>query len=108
MKIRTGSCISRWIIMAGLLMPGVGAWGAGAAEIPAVRAEEFLNSIGACSAVSKRGENLSNTVEVVKQLGLRWIRTGYESGLPVADLLELHRQTGIRFSYGLMSGGTNL
>src|SRR5512142_1936046 len=69
MKIRTGSCISRWIIMAGLLMPGVGAWGARAAEIPAVRAEDFLNSIGACSAVSKRGENLSNTVEVVKHLG---------------------------------------
>jgi hypothetical protein len=31
-----------------------------------------------------------------------------ESGIPVSDLIELHRQTGVRFSYGLMSGGSDL
>jgi hypothetical protein len=101
-------CVSRWLVMAGLFMPGAGLWAARAAGTAAVRADDFLNSIGACSAVSRRGENLPNTIEAVKHLGLRWIRTGYESGIPVADLLELHRQTGIEFSYGLMSGGTNL
>ena len=43
-----------------------------------------------------------------RYLGLRWLRVGYESNIPVADLLELHKQTGVRFSYGLMSGGTDI
>ena len=79
-----------------------------AAETTAVRAEAFLNSIGACSAVSRRGENLASTIKTVQYLGMHWLRVGYESGIPVADLLELHRQTGVRFSYGLMSGGTDI
>ena len=78
------------------------------AETTAIRADDFLSSIGVCSAVSRRGENLARTIDAVRYLGLRWIRTGYESGIPVDDLLELHRQTGIRFSYGMMSGGTNV
>jgi hypothetical protein len=81
---------------------------ANAAEAVAVRADDFLNSIGICSAVSRRGENLPKTIEAAKHLGLRWFRVGYESGIPVADLIELHKQTGVRFSYGLMSGGTDL
>jgi len=36
------------------------------------------------------------------------LRVGYESGIPVADLVELHNQTGVCFSYGLMSGGTDI
>ena len=79
-----------------------------AAETAAVRAEDFLRSIGVCSTVSRRGENLSNTVNAARYLGVRWFRAGYESRIPVADLIELHRQTGVRFSYGLMSGGTNI
>lgn len=85
---------------------------ASAAEAPrpvtAARASDFLNSIGANSAVSVRGENLADTIKAVRYLGLRWIRSGYESNLPVEDLIELHRQTGIRFSYGLLSGGTDI
>jgi len=76
--------------------------------IAAARASDFLNSIGANSAVSTRGERLADTVKAVRYLGLRWIRSGYEGNLPVEDLIELHRQTGIRFSYGLASGGTDL
>ena len=115
MKIRMSGCVGRWFIMAELLVPVVCLWVARPAESSAVNASDFLNSIGACSAVSRRGESLANTIETVKYLGLRWIRTGYESGIPVADLLELHRQTGIRFSYGpktvgyreLLAGGSN-
>jgi hypothetical protein len=108
MKLRMSECFNRWFLMAGLLIPSVCLWDARAAQTAAANASDFLNSIGACSAVSRRGESLAKTIEAVKHLGLRWIRTGYESGIPIADLLELHRQTGIRFSYGLMSGGTNL
>ncbi|MBP7053572.1 MAG: glycosyl hydrolase [Phycisphaerae bacterium] len=69
---------------------------------------DFLRSIGACSAVSRRGENLASTINAARYLGLRWLRVGYESGIPVADLVELHNQAGVCFSYGLMSGGTDL
>lgn len=79
-----------------------------AAAAVAVKADDFLNSVGVCSAVSRRGENLRSTVEVAKYLGLRWVRAGYEGGIPLADLIALHQQTGIRFSYGLMSGGADI
>jgi hypothetical protein len=79
-----------------------------AAETTAARADDFLNSIGVCSAISVRGEKLSSTIDASRFLGLRWIRAGYESGIPVADLIELHKRTGVRFSYGLMSGGSDL
>lgn len=74
----------------------------------AVSANDFLNSIGICSAVSVRGENLLSTLKAVRYLGIRWVRAGYESGIPIADLIEAHKRTGVRFSYGLMSGGTDL
>lgn len=79
-----------------------------AAGAQAVSANDFLNSIGVCSAVSRRGEQLPKTAEVVKYLGLRWVRAGYESDIPVADLIALHQQSGVRFSYGLMSGGSDI
>ncbi len=47
-------------------------------------------------------------MSAVKYLGVRWIRAGYESDIPVEDLIELHRKTGVKFSYGLMSGGTDI
>ena len=50
-------------------------------------ATDFLNSIGANSAISRRGENLASTADAVRYLGLRWLRVGYESNIPVADLL---------------------
>jgi len=79
-----------------------------AAETAAIPANDFLDSIGVCSAVSRRGEKLASTIEAARYTGIRWFRVGYESGIPIGDLLELHRQTGVRFSYGLMSGGTDI
>lgn len=81
---------------------------AGVSGTAAVGVNDFLNSLGACSAISRRGESLAKTVDAAKYLGLRWLRVGYESNIPVADLIELHKQTGVRFSYGLMSGGTDI
>lgn len=79
-----------------------------AAHITAVHANDFLDSIGVCSAISRRGETLARTIEAAKYTGFRWVRAGYESDIPVADLIELHKQTGVRFSYGLASGGADL
>lgn len=74
----------------------------------ALRAADFLSSLGANAAISRRGERLDQTARAVRYLGLRWIRTGYEGGIPVQDLLDLHRRTGVLFSYGLLSGGADL
>lgn len=64
----------------------------------AVRAGTFLDSIGANTAISNRGETLTKTIECVKYLGLRWIRSGV--GLPAQDYVDLHKATGVRFSLG--------
>jgi len=77
-------------------------------EMKAIEVDEFLNSIGVNSSISKRGETLEQTAKAIKYLGIRWIRTGYEGGIPVKDLILLHKQTGIKYSYGLLSGGTDL
>lgn len=69
---------------------------------------DFLNSIGVNSAISTRGESLKKTIEITKYLGVRWIRSGYEGDVPTADLIEVYKQAGVRFSYGLLSGGTDI
>lgn len=69
---------------------------------------DFLNSIGVNSAVSTRGESLKKTIEICKYLGVRWIRSGYEGGIQVSDMVEAHKQAGVKFSYGLLSGGTDI
>jgi len=102
-SIRRLVCLP-WLLAIGLVLPSV----ADVARIFGVRADDFLSSIGINSAVSRRGENLASTVNAARYLGLRWFRSGYESGIPIADLIELHHQTGVRFSYGLLSGGADM
>lgn len=80
----------------------------GPAPVTAKPASDFLGSIGVNSAISRRGESLEKTIECANYLGLGWFRAGYESDLPTADILELHRKTGVRFSWGLGSGGNDL
>ena len=79
-----------------------------APPVKAVRASDFLDSIGANSAISLRGESLDRTIECARYLGLRWFRSGYEGGARMEDLRRLHRETGARFSWGLGSGGADL
>lgn len=74
----------------------------------ATKATDFLRSIGANSAISRRGETLPRTLQAAKYIGLGWIRAGYESDIPVADLISLRRDGNVRFSYGLGSGGTDI
>lgn len=74
----------------------------------AIPAATFLDSLGVCTAVSRRHEDLEHTVECLRYLGLRWVRQSYESDVPVDDLLALHQRTGVRFAYGPASGGNDL
>ena len=74
----------------------------------AVRATDFLDSIGTQSAISVRGENLQKTIACAQYLGARWFRGGVEGDVPIEQFIELHKQAGLRFSWGLGSGGTNI
>ena len=79
----------------------------------AIPATNFLDSIGICTTFPDRGQPLPKTVEMVKYAGFRWVRGGIE-GLTergpttVQTYIDLHRETGVRFSWGLVSGGTDL
>jgi hypothetical protein len=74
----------------------------------ALHATDFLNSIGVNSAINKRGETLEKTIDCAKYLGFRWIRTGFEGDLGVQDVIALHHQTGVRVSWGMLSGGSDI
>jgi hypothetical protein len=78
-----------------------------------IPAADFLNSIGVDTTFPDRGQPLPKTVTMVKYTGMRWVRGGIE-GLTangpttLQTYLDLHKETGVRFSWGLVSGGTDL
>lgn len=103
------ACYLSFIMMSGASC-GVSGGSAGHSRpvaTTAVRNSDFLSSIGVNTAVSGRGESLARTIEICRYLGISWIRSGYEGGLPTEDLMALHRETGVKFSYGLLSGGSD-
>lgn len=71
-------------------------------------ANDFLNSLGTLSAISVRGESLEKTIECSRYLGIRWLRAGIEGNIPLEQLVRLHRETGVRFSWGFGSGSADL
>jgi hypothetical protein len=109
---------SRFIFGACLLFAAVltvGAVGrrASAGEARAVPATAFLDSIGIDSTFPDRGQPLDKTIEMVRYGGFRWVRAGTEGlsdhgNTTLQTYLDLHRATGVRFSWGLGSGGTNV
>ena len=84
-----------------------------AAPRTAVPTVDFLNSIGVVSTFPDRGQPLDKTIGMIRYCGFRWVRAGIE-GLSdegpttIRTFLDLHRKTGVRFSWGLVSGGTDL
>jgi hypothetical protein len=84
-----------------------------AAPITAVATSDFLNSIGVVTTFPDRGQPLGRTIEMIRYCGFRWVRAGIE-GLSdqgpttIQTFLDLHRETGVRVSWGLVSGGTDV
>jgi hypothetical protein len=82
-------------------------------QTTAIPVTDFLNSIGIVSTFPDRGQPLPKTIEMVKYGGFRWVRGGIE-GLTsrgpttVQTYLDLHKETGVHFSWGLVSGGTDV
>jgi len=101
------------IVVAALSGAGPGQAGQSQARTTAVPVRDFLDSIGICSTFPDRGQPIDKTIEMVKYVGFRWVRGGIE-GLSaqgpttVQTYLDLHEKTGVRFSWGLVSGGTDL
>lgn len=96
------------LALAGALPPA-----AGGAATTAVPTADFLNSIGIVTTFPDRGQPIDKTVEMVQYVGFRWVRGGIEGvtaqgPTTVQTYLDLHRKTGVRFSWGLVSGGTDL
>jgi hypothetical protein len=87
--------------------------GALAADHTAVATNDFLDSIGVVSTFPDRGQPLHKTIEMVRYCGFRWVRAGIE-GLSedgpttIQTFLDLHRETGVRLNWGLVSGGTDI
>lgn len=81
--------------------------------VAAVATADFLDSIGICTTFPDRGQPLEKTVEMIRYCGFRWVRAAIEGvtergPTTMETFLDLHRQTGVRFSWGLGSGGSNL
>lgn len=81
--------------------------------VPAVPVAVFLSSIGVCTTFPDRGQPIDKTVEMIRYCGFRWVRGGIE-GLTddgpttLETFLTLHRETGVKFNWGLVSGGTDI
>jgi hypothetical protein len=82
-------------------------------ETNAIPTADFLNSIGIDSTFPDRGQPLDKTIDMIRYAGFRWVRGGTE-GLSdhgpttLQTYIDLHQATGVRFSWGLGSGGTNV
>jgi hypothetical protein len=71
----------------------------GGAGRAAVKANDFLNSLGAVAKFDQ-GANSAKTAPMVQYLGLRTLRANGT----MASLISLHNQTGVQFDIGLNSG----
>jgi hypothetical protein len=100
--------VSHLFLATALALFGLSVPAVGRTQTKAVRASDFLDSIGANSSISRRGESLDRTIDCARYLGLRWFRSGAEGDFSVADFIELHQKAGVRFSWGGLSGGSDL
>ncbi len=71
---------------------------------------DFLNTIGVNTAIYRRGENLPKTIECMKYIGARWIRTDEAMNTPRQQeiIRNLHKATGVKISTSLGSGGSDI
>jgi hypothetical protein len=79
----------------------------------AVATSDFLDSIGVVTTFPDRGQPLARTIDMIRYGGFRWVRAGIEglsdSGpTTIQTFLDLHRETGARLNWGLVSGGTDV
>ncbi len=76
--------------------------------VAAISTSDFLNSMGVVSSITGRGETLSGTTDAINYTGIRWIRCGLEDRISTKDMIALHKKTGVKIVFGLLSGGNNI
>jgi len=74
---------------------------------------EFLDSIGVGTSFPERGQPLEKTIDMIRYGGFRWVRAGIEGvtdtgPTTLQTFIDLHEATGVKFSWGLLSGGTEI
>ena len=90
-----------------------GARPAAAEEILAAPTAAFLDSIGIVSSFEDRGQPYEKTLEMLQYGGFRWLRGGIEGlsdtgPLTIDSFLRLHREAGVKISWGLVSGNGDI
>ncbi|MCJ8518604.1 hypothetical protein ABID21_001484 [Pseudorhizobium tarimense] len=84
-----------------------------AGEVHAQPTARFLDSIGVVSTFEDRGQPYDRTLEMLRYGGFRWLRGGIEGlsedgPLTIDSFLRLHRELGVKISWGLGSGISDL
>jgi len=74
----------------------------------AASANTFLNSIGINTSITAGGETLKGTIRALNYAGIRWVRVGPNNRNSTKEMIELHKQSGAKIDYGLLSGFTNI
>jgi len=77
----------------------------------AASANDFLNSLGANSAIYRRGESVDSTIKLCTYTGIRWIRTdenGLNGNTYRAEIKKLFDGAGVKVSLSLGSGGSDI
>ena len=100
--------MKRFFLFFAMSLLSVGVIAQDAVKVKAVSVDDFLNSLGAVSSVSRRGETIEGSIECVRYTGLRWLRGGFEDNAPVEDFIRLYRESGAQMCYGLLSGKSDL
>jgi hypothetical protein len=81
----------------------VGISPAGAAKVPALSANDFLNSIGVCVHI-QHGQDASKLVAPLQFLGVRNVRDGADQNFDISGLILLHQRAGVLVAFGPGSG----
>ena len=111
--------VSPWVtsclaLAAVLVVPGITGGGSAQAQPKQAKAtNEFLDSIGIVTTFPDRGQPLDKTIEMINYTGFRWVRAGIEGvsddgPTTLQTFIDLHKATGVKLNYGLVSGGSNI
>jgi hypothetical protein len=105
-KVKSYGLTPKAWLACSIIAVGIGAPGAQAAGTTAVRANDFLNSIGVCVHV-QHGQDAAKLVAPLQYLGVRNVRDGADRNYDMSGLLTLHQQAGVLVAFGPGSGASD-
>lgn len=107
----TAKGLQTWVLTTSLtiVLCGMTAAPVAAETVQARATSDFLDSIGVVSTFEDRGQPYDKTLAMLRYGGFRWLRGGIEGlsdtgPLTMESFLNLHKQAGVKISWGLGSG----